>query len=451
MKLQLTQKLSQQLALSQQLVQAIELMQLPTIELEQTVKQFLEVNPFVELEEPTIDEDQENFSEHYGHYDIVKSAHSSYDFELINNIPEKETLRNHLMAQLLNHKMNKRFLSIAESIIDEIDDNGFLTTSIEDIYQRAGGEYANITLEDIHQILATIQTFTPEGVGARNIQESLIIQLNFKSSNPKMIEIAKHILNDYFVELTQRQFKLIAKKLRLSMAELKEAMAVIKQLTPMPGSQFSDNVLLKSDPEVFVFKKNEKWHVALTKSSMTHLKVNHHYGEMLKSARGSSSLDLAKSQYQEAQWLHRAISRRNETLLKISEYILKKQVDFFNFGKAHLKPLNIIDIASELGIHESTVSRATNGKFIMTPHGVFELTFFLPSYVKTKTGETCSAVQVKTMIDDIIHTEDSKSPLSDDAITQILSAKGINISRRTVAKYREDMQILPSYQRVTDF
>lgn len=458
-KMQLTTKLSQQLVMSQQLRQAITLLQYNTTELKQIVTQFIESNPLIEVEEVenvSLDEAENSTSDDYDYFDesrhgsnTSKNYQSHQDDSSLENYTVAETLREHLLEQTLLCKFNHIEQLVAESIIDAIDDTGLISMSIEEIQQMIDPKH-EIPIALFYEILTLVQTFDPLGVAARNVQECLLIQLTQLSKNQEQDqtwEIAREILTKHFELVSTNNAKKIIKILHVEQQQYAEAMALIRTLNPRPGLKFSNDMLVNIEPELYVKKIKNTWKVFLTNHFYSNIKINRQYQEMIKQSKGHESYDSLKRELQEAQWLLKGLSKRNETLLSVANYIVKLQKEFLELGPAHMKPMNIIDVSSALNIHESTVSRITNGKHLLTPWGVMELKIFFPSYVSTESGTNCSDTTVKEYIKEIISQESATHIHSDEDIARLLKERGINIARRTVAKYREAMKILPSYQR----
>lgn len=457
-KMQLTTRLDQQLVMSQQLRQAITLLQYNTVELKQIVQEFLETNPLIEVDENAIlehDKSNELHSSEEHHEDYYEQKHSfefnkTYrtiaDDSTIENYTVPKSLRDHLLEQTLLCKFDEVKQVIAEAIIDAIDENGLLTMAIEDIKEMLDvNDYLDLSI--IEEVLQSVQTFDPIGIAARDVKECLLIQLTHLPERNKTWELAYEIINHHFDLVATNYSKKIIKKMGIEQIEYTQAMEMIRLLDPKPGLKYSNEMIINVEPELYVKKIKNTWKVFLTDSLLTNIKINRQYQEIIKQSKSHKSYESLKKELQEAQWLLKGLSKRNETLLSVANYIVKFQKEFLDHGLALMKPMNIIDVSSALNIHESTVSRITTGKYISTPWGVLELKFFFPSYVSMKTGENCSDTTVKEYIKEIINRESIEQVYSDEDIATLLKEKGINIARRTVAKYREAMKILPSYQR----
>ncbi|MHB1947040.1 MAG: RNA polymerase factor sigma-54 [Gammaproteobacteria bacterium] len=453
-KMLVTMRQDLRLTMSQQLHQAITLLQYNTLELKQLVKQYLETNPLIEVDEPDSDakENEENYAEEENDdlisYQYSSSFNQSRQFNgndnTLENIAIHKNLRSHLLEQTLLCGFDSFQQTLAEAIIDAIDDKGYLTMSLQEIQQTFTEMPKMPVLENILKI---IQTFDPAGVAARDIRECLLIQLDGYQLKDAVWELAYKIINEWFATMMSVNTRQMLKKLSITEEEYSSAMLLIKTLNLNPGSLFSQNTDLNIEPELYVKKIKNTWQVFLSDSILTNVKVNSQYQDLIRQHKNHRSYPSLKQELEEAQNLLKGLKRRNETLFNVASYIIEIQKDFLDHGPGFLKPMNMADVAAALNLHESTVSRITTGKYIATPRGVFELKFFFPSHVATQDGRTCSATAVKAFIKDIISHETGKHIYSDNEIVDMLLAKGIKIARRTVAKYREEMHILSSYQR----
>lgn len=459
-KMLVTMKLDQRLAMNQQLRQAIELLQYNTLELRQLVQQQIELNPLIELEESESDiqvesdefndnenEQDETYEEQQQYYNngLKRSSYQSNEFS-IENYSQVKTLREHLLEQTLLCHFNPTQQLIAESVIDSIDDDGFLTLQPQEILDSIGNQIQT-DLSQINEIIVKIQTFDPAGVCSFNIRDCLLNQLNNYEPKNEIWKLAYHIVSELSHDSSLTHIKKNIKELKDANSSYKKAIDLIKTFNFYPGAQYITNRDLSHEPELYVKKIAGEWHVFLVDSSLTNIKINQQYQELIKHDKKHPSYQSLKRELEEAKWLVSGIKKRNETLLNVANIIVSVQKDFLDYGLEHMKPMNIIDVSTALDLHESTVSRITSGKYISTPRGVFELKYFFPSHVTTQSGDTCSAISVKSLIKELISQETPQHVLTDNDIVTTLKEKGINIARRTVTKYRESMNILSSYQR----
>lgn len=462
-KMLVTMKLDQRLTMSQQLRQAITLMQYTTLDLKQLVQQTLETNPLLELVEQEIIEpldENENFSQAaIGQED--EAAALKYTADLVKrntlyqhneeseleNYSLPESLRAHLLEQTLLCQFTQTEQRLAENIIDAIDDKGYLILSLDEIAHIAVEQGQTVDVSQVEHMLKIVQGFDPLGVGARDLRECLLLQLQDYPQHDAAWQLAMRILMDYAECLAESNTKKMLKKLNVTPKEYANALTLIRTLDPAPGERYTLESRIYVEPELYVEKRKNTWCVFLTESILTNLKINHQYQELIRENKRNGSYGTLRKELDEARFLLKGLQRRNETLLAVGRLIVEMQKDFFELGPAHMKSMNIADVAQALNIHESTVSRVTTEKYIATPRGVFELKYFFPSHVSTKTGDVCSATAVKALIQKILAAETDAHILSDEEIAVKLKEQGINIARRTVAKYREAMHILPSYQR----
>lgn len=445
-KMQLTAKLDQRLAMSQQLRQAITMLQYNTIELKQYVQQAIETNPLIEIEETDQIESSEDGDDYYTQSSqYTKRTFHEIDENYIENIAAKKSLRDYLFEQTLLCKFTHDQQIIAESIIDAIDDDGLLTMAIDEIAD-AVRQIIPISSDEVAYVLNAIQHFDPVGVGARDIKECLILQIDQTIPPSEDKETAKRIISYSFEANAINNASKIIKKLGISEQQFLDAMEIIKKLNPNPGQQYSTELNHNIEPEIYVKKIKDKWCAFLADSILTHVKINKEYQQLISQSKKQQSNNSLVKELQEAQWLLKGLQRRNETLLKVASYIVQVQHAFFEHGPSAMKPLTNADVAQMVDLHESTISRVTSGKYIATPHGVYELKYFFPSQLSQQ-GNTCSDTAVKELILKIISQESGDNVYSDSDIAELLKDQGIKIARRTVAKYREALNILPSYQR----
>lgn len=483
MKLSLQLKLGQQLTMTPQLQQAIRLLQLSTLDLQQEIHQALESNPMLDLEESSDDDrspddesspnestENQNLNSDESSWedqipndlsvdsnwdDIYPTASSnyssdndSYDFESRNTA--EETLQDHLMWQLNLTPMSDRDEAIAMAIIDAIDANGMLTVDLESIH--AGFDPGlELELEEVLAVLHRIQQFDPVGVGYRNLAECLLIQLNQleNEARPELISNAKLIIREHLELLGHRDYAQLMRRTKLKEAELRDTIAVIEGLDPRPGSAISPPSTSYIVPDVIVTKQPDtgKWRVELNPDTAPKIRINDSYASLVKRADTSDDNNYMRDKLQEARWFIKSLQSRNETLMKVATRIVEHQKGFLEYGDEAMKPLVLHDIAEAVSMHESTISRVTTQKYMHTPRGIFELKYFFSSHVSTKGGGECSSTAIRAIIKKLIAAENARKPLSDSKITQLLEEKGINVARRTIAKYRESLSIPPSNER----
>jgi RNA polymerase sigma-54 factor len=457
-KMLITTRLDQRVSMNQQLQQAITLLQYNSVDLKQLVQQFIETNPLIDVDEPEVGDndktslisndaqDESHLTNYSADFNKTRQYQQHQEDNALENYSSPKSLRDYMLEQTLLCKFTVSQQVIAESIIDAVDDNGRLTLTIDDLRESIT-EPTQPDMETVLEVLKRIQTFDPAGVGARNVRESLLIQLEFLISEDNVWQCANNIITYCYDMFTTNHSKKIMKRLNITQGEYSAAMVLIRSLNPNPGRAYSGDPDINIEPELYVKKIKNTWHVFLAESILTHVKINKQYQDLIKQSKQHGSYEALNRELQEAQWLMKGLQRRNETLIKVAICIVEFQKDFLEYGHAFMKPLNIIDVSHHVNLHESTVSRVTTGKYISTPRGVFELKYFFPSHVSTQAGDICSDTAVKSLIKEIISQEKPGHAHSDSQIAAILKERGIKIARRTVAKYREAIQILPSYQR----
>jgi len=495
MKLSLQLKLGQQLTMTPQLQQAIRLLQLSTLDLQQEIHQALESNPMLELVEPTEEVDmvrpQNSTSDAGEHkpdnqvdsqatsttsdgdtnwdeqsvndytvdsswddtYPTTYSSSGSYDsdsmdFESRNTA--EETLQDHLYWQLNLTTMSETDRAVAMAIIDAIDANGMLTVDLESILS-GFDEELELEMDEVLAVLHRIQQFDPIGVGYRDLSECLLIQLS-QFNDPalaQLIKNAKLIVAEHLQLLGHRDYAQLMRRTKLKEGELGEAIAIIESLDPRPGSNIAPPSTSYIVPDVFVTKQPEsgKWKVELNPETAPKIRINSNYAALVKRADSSDDNNYLRDNLQEARWFLKSLQSRNETLMKVATRIVEHQKGFLEYGEEAMKPLVLHDIAEAVGMHESTISRVTTQKYMHTPKGIFELKYFFSSHVSTSGGGECSSTAIRAIIKKLVAAENVRKPLSDSKITELLEEKGINVARRTIAKYRESLSIPPSNER----
>jgi RNA polymerase sigma-54 factor len=466
-------KLTQQLIMTPQLQMAIKLLQLTRLELLNTINQELEENPTLEEEvievaieekldkqgesdsaevpdtkEVTIEEkihDDMDWSNYIDEYNSSGRIHSEIEKKESPNfesfLARKETLCEHLLWQLLMASPTQDEEKIASIITGNLDKDGYLDASVEDIVQMSG-----FSTEKVEEVLKLLQTFDPIGVCARNLSECLLIQAkHFGIDNTIITQIIKEHLN----HLENKNYKAIAKSLKITIEDVITAINIIKSLEPRPGRQFTDEEPQYINPDVFVYKVEDEFIIWVNDDGMPRLHVNNFYKNAIRDGKNFSTeaKEYIQEKIRSATWLIRSIHQRQKTIYRVMESILKFQRDFFEKGISYLKPLVLKDIAEDIGMHESTISRVTTNKYAHTPRGIFELKYFFNSSIQRFHGEAIASASVQDKIKQIIESENPKRPYSDDKISQLLKEENISIARRTVAKYREIMKVLPSNKR----
>jgi RNA polymerase sigma-54 factor len=472
--LQQSVRLGQELRINPRLYQAMDLLYMPLLDLQQHLKQELVANPFLELVEPTEDSVEDNAETE------TKEDENEVDWEDIlldgyetgghrEEYEEREyyeptavatrDLYDHLRDQIVLLPLDTRQVIIAEEIIGNIDDAGFLTCSLEDVLESLNGylqsdeaktagfdEEPPFTLEEVEAALKIIQYLDPAGIGARNLRECLLLQLiDLEMSDSLVYEI----IDKHFEQLVNHRWAEISKELGVSPQEVQGSADEIAKLDPKPGLQYSggegnyiiaDLVVEKVDTEYIVFHND---------TALPRLRLSRSYREIArdKGKFKGENKEFISNKLNNANWMLQAIEQRRQTMLKVMNFITNRQRDFFEEGIEHLKPLTLREVAEVINMHESTVSRVTNQKYVQTPRGVFPLKFFFSSGLSTDSGEDVSARGIKARIEKLVGDEEPKKPLTDQAIVDILKREGINIARRTVAKYRDQLGILSARMR----
>jgi RNA polymerase sigma-54 factor len=464
--MQQSQNLSLQQVLAPQLQQSLLILQAPLLELRNLVQQEMETNPVLEeLPDPPKSEDgsepetpaDDNFKEEFDKlakldeewrdYMAQSSSYIGRSQEaeekrqfFLDSIATQETLQQHLMGQLNQTVLNANDRKTAELIIGNIDDNGFLQTTPEEMALNTG-----IGKEDFETMLTLIQSFYPPGVGARDLRECLLIQLKREG---RQSSLEYKIISDHMLDLGKRRFPEIARRMGISVEQVQKCANNIAQLDPRPGAIFAaapQNYVL---PDVTVEKVNGEYQIILNGQQIPHLRISNTYKDiMAQDGNVSEVKDYIRDKIRSGKFLIKSIHQRQQTISNIAHQIVKRQGEFFEHGSSRLKPMTMVQVADAVGVHETTVSRAISGKYMATPQGVFEMKYFFTPGYQTSSGESMSNTSVKETILDLVKNEDGNTPLSDKEIVEILSKRGIPIARRTVAKYRTELNILPSNMR----
>jgi len=495
-------RIGQQLTMTPQLQQAIKLLQLSTLELQQEIQEVLESNPLLEINEDqpassdinesTPDNLEEAFSSlanstEQATTDGSEEASATIDeittTEAIekNEIPEElnidttweesysagvsntgavsspsedftyqgettDSIQDHLLWQMELTPFSETDRTVAIAIIEAVDDAGYLTVTCADILESVGIE--TLELDEVEAVLKRINVFDPIGVAAQSIADCLLIQLNQFDNDTPYLKESKMIISEYIDLLGNRDYRQLMRKTRLKEDQLREVMRLIQSLNPRPG-----DAVIKGDdqyviPDVSVEKKNGRWLVELNPDTAPKLSINQQYAAMSKTLKASSNDgQFIRSNLQEAKWFIKSLDSRNDTLLKVSNCIVQRQQGFLEHGEEAMRPMVLNDIAEAVEMHESTISRVTTQKYMHTPRGIFELKYFFSSHVSTENGGECSSTAIRSLIKKLILAEIPAKPLSDSKMASLLAEQGINVARRTIAKYREALAIPPSNQR----
>jgi RNA polymerase sigma-54 factor len=502
MKASLQLKMGQSLTMTPQLQQAIRLLQLSTLDLQQEIQQALDDNPLLEITEEEITQDgneaanpiepdapetasisepepapelsevsdpesdwdakipdelpvDSSWEDTYQSTSSTSSSSASsdddYDFEGRNG--SSDSLQDHLLWQLNLTQMTDRDRLIAMTIIDGVNDEGYLSIELDDVIDGVNHDVDEevgedlVELDEVQAVLNLLQQFEPAGVCARDLKDCLLIQLKQMPIETEWLEEAKHVVSEYLLLLGSRDYATLMRKSKLKEDELKSVIDLIQELNPRPGSMIESEQAEYVIPDVIVTKKSDRWMVELNPDIAPNLRVNSQYASMVKRADNSADNTYLKDNLQEAKWFIKSLQSRNETLLKVATKIVEHQRGFLDYGDEAMKPLVLHDIAEAVGMHESTISRVTTQKYMHTPGGIFELKYFFSSHVSTAAGGECSSTAIRAMIKKLIANEAPKKPLSDNKLATLLADDGINVARRTVAKYREAMHIAPSNER----
>lgn len=488
-------RIGQHLTMTPQLQQAIKLLQLSTLDLQQEIQEALESNPLLEVDEnagndenssndddnysasvtetkastgdgsedatPTKDEitttealEQKDIPDELNNdttWDDTFSANTgssgiaSSDEDYVYQGETTESIQDHLLWQMELTPFSDTDKAIATAIIDAVDDAGYLTVSSEDILESMGSE--DVELDEVEAVLKRINMFDPVGVAARSISECLIIQLNQFDKQTPYLDITKDIIKNHIDLLGNRDYRQIMRKTRIKEDELREVMRLIQSLNPRPGDVISVGDDQYVVPDVSVEKKNGRWVVELNPDTAPKLNINQQYAAMSRGMKSSADSQFIRSNLQEAKWFIKSLESRNETLLKVSNCIVQQQQAFFEYGPEAMRPMVLNDIAEAVEMHESTISRVTTQKYMHTPRGIFELKYFFSSHVSTENGGECSSTAIRALIKKLVAAETPSKPLSDSKMAELLAEQGINVARRTIAKYRESLSIPPSNQR----
>ena len=453
MKINLTSKMSSRLSMTPQLQNAIKLLQLSAVEINQEIQNIFESNPLIEKEDLCEDHEEDNCLEHYSHYDqtyIASDTNTVSTSEIIEKTAsEEDTLQKYLMWQVEMLNISNVDKSLAETIIDYVNDDGYLIKNIFEIFDDVYAK-SDVTVDELIAVQHLMQNLDPVGTCADGIKESLIIQLQNCDLESSIIQKSCIVINEFFKEYTEGKLKDIRENLQLRKEDIIIIDKAIKSQNPRPGTAVEtkksyDYII----PDIKVSKNNSNWTINSNKIISPVIKINEKYVKFSEENIPDLDKQYLKSNLQEAKSFIKNITYRNDTLLALSKFIFKKQINFFEGGSEKLLPMNLREAANDLGVHESTVSRLTTGKFMETPYGIFELKYFFSSSIINHAGEDFSSQSIKQKIKKIIKSEDKLKPFSDNKITKILAEEGIHLARRTVTKYRESLNLFSSSERKT--
>jgi RNA polymerase sigma-54 factor len=490
MKQSLQLRIGQSLKMTPQLQQAIKLLQLSSLELQAEIQQTLDANPLLdqddnfgeitvldldnsrEREDATdfgsgdeagisddraeqqlpddlaIDASWENIFDNQGGASGASTQQSTDSHDLFENqAGAEDTLKNHLVWQLDCSHLSALDHDIGLAIIDAIDDRGYLTESIAEIHASLARQYESLELDEVAAVQHLVQRFDPVGVGASSPSECMKIQLGQYDPHTPHLAKAMVLVDKYLEHLASNDVALLKRRLQASESELREIIRLIQTTNPHPGHSISQNHAEYVVPDVYVSKQSGRWRVSINPEHAPRLRVNDQYASLIKRSDSSDQNTYLKDHLQEARWFIKSLQSRNETLLRVASSIVERQHAFLEYGDEAMQPMVLRDIAELLEMHESTVSRVTSHKYMHTPRGIFEFRYFFSSHVATADGGECSATAIRAIIRKLIAGENREKPLSDSKITKLLDDQGINVARRTVAKYREALNIPPSNER----
>jgi RNA polymerase sigma-54 factor len=482
MKHSLQLKLSQHLTLTPQLQQSIRLLQLSTVELNQELERYLAENPLLERAELAAGEEaaagngapilgetlrQEeareeiqredsreeppNFNDEHGfaedHSPTAGSRANDEDRDDFTQFAAAEpTLQDHLLQQISFTGLTERDKRITAFIVGHLDEDGYLKQELEELRESALAELPDLEIEELSIALRHVQNLEPTGVGARDVAECLELQLKALPPETEHRDAAITLVTKHLDVLAARDFNRLKRLLNCEEDELRDVRALILTLDPKPGRAFGTGDVRYVVPDVVVRKVGGRWSSALNRDAVPRLRINKLYADILQASRENGGKHLS-GQLQEARWLIKNVQQRFDTILRVTQAIVDRQKNFFEHGEVAMRPLVLREIADAVGLHESTISRVTTQKYMLTPRGIFELKYFFGSHVSTDTGGACSATAIRALIKQLVAAEDVRKPLSDHRISDILAQQGIQVARRTVAKYREAMHIQPANLR----
>jgi len=474
MKHSLQLKLSQHLTLTPQLQQSIRLLQLSTVELNQELERYLAENPLLERADLATDEaapvptngsepqqqeaapeerreeasslEEQGFGEEHSGTPSSSRREDDERDDFTQFAAAEPTLHEHLLQQLALTGLTSRDKLIAEFVVGHLDEDGYLKQELEELRQSAIAAMSDVEIEELQIALRHVQNLEPAGVGARDAAECLELQLRALPDTTPHREAALTLVTRHLDVLAARDFNKLKRVLGISEDELREVRALVVSLDPKPGRAFGTGDVRYVVPDVVVRKTGGRWIAALNRDAMPRLRINKMYADILQASRENGGKHLS-GQLQEARWLIKNVQQRFDTILRVTQSIVDRQKNFFEHGEVAMRPLVLREIAEAVSLHESTISRVTTQKYMLTPRGIFELKYFFGSHVSTDTGGACSATAIRALIKQLVAAEDGRKPLSDHRISDILAQQGIQVARRTVAKYREALHIQPANLR----
>ena len=466
MKQSLQLRLGQHLAMTPRLQQAIRLLQLSTLELHTEIQDALDSNLMLELDED--DASGAGAEAEIAPVDIPAELpvdgvwEDIYDSapvnghrldgeldgtDLVVHRAQTESLKDRLHSQASLMRLDDTERIIATALIDAVNDDGYLTLALEDIRHSLDPWHQEVALGEIESVLRQIQSLDPPGVAARGVAECLAIQLRQLPADTEWREVALTLVTEHLHVLASKNHMQLMAALGLNRDELQCVIDLVRSLSPRPGAAIESSAPEYVIPDVFVRKDNGRWKVELNPDASPRLRINTHYANLVRRADDSTDNHTLKSHLREARWLIKSLVNRGETLLNTAMCIVERQRGFLEHGEEAMKPMVLADVAQTIGLHESTISRVTTRKYMHTPRGIFELKYFFSSHVRTTSGSEASSTAIRAVLRKLIAAENPASPLSDRKLEEILSAQGIRIARRTVAKYREAMAIPSSTER----
>ena len=458
-----SQSLFQQQSIAPQMQQSLLLLQTPTLELRQLVQQELVINPTLEeesidisLEDTASSSEDDEFDREFAELSQLDEEWREYmaqsrvsspkrdDAEerhqfVMDSIVEPITLQDHLTNQLSFAEVPQNIREIAAMLIGNIGENGFLQVNLEDLCFDMG-----LPIEDLEAAKGLVQSFDPVGIGALDLRDCLLIQLERLG---KHHSLEYRIIDHHLDDLARKRYPQIARKLSVSPEQITKAAEFIATLDPRPGSRFGEDTNTYVTPDVTVERVGDEWLVSMNSEQIPRLRISNAYKDLMASGSGREAKAYIRDKIRAGKFLIKSIHQRQQTIQSIATEIVSRQEGFLEHGPSRLKPMNMAQIAEKVGVHETTVSRAVSGKYMATPHGVFEMKYFFTTGYETDDGESLSNTSVKQTLGEMVQGENPKKPLSDKRLVEELEKRGIKIARRTVAKYREELNILPSHMR----